>query len=207
MAESLIQFLIASVLLTISPGPDIIYVLITGLSRGAKNGILLTIGLVSGVLVHTTLVAFGLSAIIKTSEILFFIIKLIGAAYLIYLAYKIYRQPAGIELTKNTNGKLKQNYIKQGFLMNVLNPKVTIFFMAFLSQFLWDKSNEVVMQFYTLGIIFMIQAFIIFSLVALFADKFYKLIKDNPKSGYFFKYLQISVFIFIAVFILVSHDY
>ena len=207
MPESIIQFLLASVLLTISPGPDIIYVLVTGLSKGVKYGILLTTGLVSGILVHTSLVAFGLSAIIKTSETLFFGIKLFGALYLMYLAYKIFKQPADIDISKNTSSKVNNNYIKQGFLMNVLNPKVTIFFMAFLSQFLWDKTNDTVMQFYVLGIIFMIQAFIIFSLVAIFADRFYKLIKNNPKSGYFFKYLQISVFIFIAVFILISHDY
>jgi len=207
MPESIIQFLLASVLLTISPGPDIIYVLVTGLSKGVKYGILLTTGLVSGILVHTSLVAFGLSAVIKTSETLFFGIKLFGALYLMYLAYKVFKQPADIDISKNTSSKVNNNYIKQGFLMNVLNPKVTIFFMAFLSQFLWDKTNDTVIQFYVLGIIFMIQAFIIFSLVAIFADRFYKLIKNNPKSGYFFKYLQISVFIFIAVFILVSHDY
>lgn len=207
MLESIVQFLIASVLLTISPGPDIIYVLVTGLSRGVKCGILLTTGLVSGILVHTTLVAFGLSAIIKTSETLFFSIKLSGALYLLYLAYKIYNQPAQIEMSKDAQSKPKKNYIKQGFLMNVLNPKVTIFFMAFLSQFLWDKTNDTVSQFYILGFIFMLQAFIIFLLVATFADRFYRLIKNNPKSGYFFKYLQIFVFIFIAVFILVNHDY
>lgn len=207
MADSLIQFLVASILLTISPGPDIIYVLITGLSKGVKSGILLTTGLVSGIIVHTTLVAFGLSAIIKTSELLFFGIILSGALYLLYLAYKIYKQPAEIHISKISHDDKKQNYIRQGFLMNVLNPKVTIFFMAFLSQFLWDKANDTVMQFYVLGLIFMIQAFVIFSLVAVFADRFYKLIKDNPRSGYFFKYLQISVFILIAAFILISHDY
>jgi threonine/homoserine/homoserine lactone efflux protein len=155
--------------------------------------------------VHTSLVAFGVSAIIKASETLFFGIKLAGAIYLLFLAYKIYKQSARIDLTKST--KTKNNYIQQGFLMNVLNPKVTIFFMAFLSQFLWDKANDTIMQFYILGLLFMLQAFIIFSLVAIFAGRLYRLIKKNPKSGYFFKYLQISVFIFIAVFILVSHDY
>lgn len=207
MLESIIQFLLASILLTISPGPDILYVLVTGLSKGVKYGILLTTGLVSGILVHTSLVAFGLSAIIQASETLFFGIKLAGAIYLLYLAYKIFNQPAQIEMSKKTKNTSKTNYIKQGFLMNVLNPKVTIFFMAFLSQFLWDKTNDTVIQFYILGFIFMLQAFIIFSLVAIFSDRFYRLIKNNPKSGYFFKYLQITVFIFIAAFILINHDY
>lgn len=207
MLDSIIQFLIASILLTISPGPDIIYVLVTGMSKGVKYGILLTTGLVSGILVHTSLVAFGLSAIIKASETLFFGIKLAGALYLLYLAYKIFKQPAQINISKNQSTKSEPNYIKQGFLMNVLNPKVTIFFLAFMSQFLWDKTNNTILQFYTLGLVFMVQAFIIFSFVAIFADKFYKLVSKYPRSGYFFKYLQITVFLFIAVFILVSHDY
>jgi threonine/homoserine/homoserine lactone efflux protein len=207
MLESIFQFLLASVLLTISPGPDILYVLVTGLSRGVKHGILLTLGLVSGVLVHTTLIALGLSVIIKTSETLFFGIKLAGALYLLYLAFKVFKQPARLKVEKSAVAQSKHNYIAQGFLMNVLNPKVTLFFMAFLSQFLWDKSNDTMMQFYILGLIFMVQAFIIFSLVAIFADRFYKIIKNNPKSGIFFKYLQISVFTIIAVFILVSHEY
>lgn len=207
MLEILTQFILASILLTLSPGPDILYVLVTGLSRGVKSGLLLSFGLVSGILVHTSLVAFGVSAIIKSSEILFFGIKLAGALYLLYLAYKIFKQPAHISIQASETKQKSTNFVKQGFMMNVLNPKVTLFFMAFLPQFLWNKSSDYVFQFYSLGFIFMLQAFLIFALVAIFSNRFYKLIQTNPKSAIVFKYLQIFVFIFIAVYILLSHEY
>jgi len=207
MLEALSQFILASILLTLSPGPDILYVMVTGLSRGYKAGILLSLGLVSGILLHTTLVAFGVSAIIKSSEILFFGIKLAGALYLLYLAYKIFKQPANISIGSAETKPKSTNLLKQGFMMNVLNPKVTLFFMAFLPQFLWDKSGHYIFQFYSLGFIFMAQAFLIFALVAIFSNRLYKLIQNHPKSAVVFKYLQIFVFIFIAGYILLSHEY
>lgn len=207
MLEILIQFLTASILLTLSPGPDIIYVLVTGLSQGKKEGILLSTGLVSGIIIHTSLVAFGISALIRTSETLFLLIKLSGAFYLLYLAFKIYREPAQIDLTSKQPNKTNKNYIKQGFLMNVLNPKVTLFFMAFFPQFLWDNNGNTVIQFYILGLIFMLQAFIIFGLIAVFANKFYAIIQNYSKSALIFKYLQIVVFACIALYIIFSHDY
>ena len=207
MLEILIQFLTASILLTLSPGPDIIYVLVTGLSQGKREGILLSTGLVSGIIIHTSLVAFGISALITTSETLFLLIKLSGAFYLLYLAFKIYSEPAHIDLTSKPPNKTNKNYIKQGFLMNVLNPKVTLFFMAFFPQFLWDNNGNTVIQFYILGLIFMLQAFIIFGLIAVFANKFYAIIQNYSKSALIFKYLQIVVFACIALYIIFSHDY
>lgn len=207
MLETLFQFLTASVLLTLSPGPDILYVLVTSLSRGVKQGLLLSLGLVSGILVHTSLVAFGVSALITASNTLLLIIKLAGAFYLLYLAFKIYQEPASINLKSKQPKKSTENYMKQGFLMNVLNPKVTLFFMAFFPQFLWDKTGNTVFQFYILGFIFMLQAFIIFGIIAVFAHKFYNLIQNYSKSGFVFKYLQIIVFVSIALYIIFSHDY
>ncbi|QTY26883.1 LysE family translocator [Flavobacterium sp. CS20] len=207
MFEIILQFLVASVLLTLSPGPDIIYVLVTGLSRGKKQGLLLSLGLVLGILVHTSLVAFGVSALITASDILFLIIKLAGAFYLLYLAFKIYQEPASIELKSKPITKTSQNYLKQGFLMNVLNPKVTLFFMAFFPQFLWNKTENTIFQFYFLGFIFMLQAFIIFGVIAIFAHKFYNFIQNYSKSAFIFKYLQITVFVGIALYIIFSHDY
>ncbi|RRO11922.1 LysE family translocator [Flavobacteriaceae bacterium 14752] len=207
MLEIILQFLTASILLTLSPGPDIIYVLVTGLSRGVKQGLLLSFGLVLGILVHTSLVAFGISALITASDTLFLIVKLAGALYLLYLAFKIYQEPTSIDLKSKQPKKPTENYMKQGFLMNVLNPKVTLFFMAFFPQFLWDKTGDTVFQFYILGFIFMLQAFIIFGVIAVFAHKFYNLIQNYSKSALIFKYLQILTFVSIAIYIIFSHDY
>lgn len=207
MFEILVQFLIASILLTLSPGPDILYVLVTGLSRGVKAGLHLSFGLVSGILLHTSLVAFGVSAVIKSSETLFLGIKLAGALYLLYLAYKIYKNPAHISIKPTEASQRKTSLIKQGFLMNVLNPKVTLFFMAFLPQFLWDKSGEYIFQFYSLGLLFMAQAFLIFSLVTIFSSRFYRIIQTQTRSALVFKYVQIFVFVFIAGYIILDHEY
>lgn len=207
MTNSIVEFIIASVLLTISPGPDIIYVLVIGIRKGFRDGLLLTFGLVSGIIIHTSLVGFGISGLIKASPNLFLIIKLSGALYLLYLAYKVYKSPADIEIELLNTKISKQSYFVQGFWMNVLNPKVTLFFMAFLPVFLWDNDQRQILQFYILGLIFMAQALIIFGIVALLAGKFYHILNKYPKSAFILKYLQIFVFIFIAIYIILSHDY
>lgn len=205
MLEQIIPFLTASILLTISPGPDIIYVLVQGMTNGKKHGVVTAFGLVSGIIVHTSLVAFGISAILKQSEILFLAVKLFGAGYLLYLAYQVYKSDPAIEVGSENVG-LRKNLLslyKRGFLMNVLNPKVAIFFLAFFPGFLWEPSGNTVAQFYLLGFLFMLQAFLIFSTVAVLAGKISIYLQKHPYSGVVFKWLQIIVFLGIAGFILI----
>jgi threonine/homoserine/homoserine lactone efflux protein len=200
----IIPFLMASVLLTVSPGPDIIYVLVQGMTNGKKYGIITALGLVSGIIIHTSLVAFGVSAIIKQSDTLFLAIKLAGAAYLLYLAVKIYRSVGHIAVTSGPAAQKKNliSLFKRGFLMNVLNPKVAIFFLAFFPGFLWEPSGNTLAQFYLLGFLFMLQAFLIFTAVAILAGKISKYLRQHPKSGVIFKWVQIFVFLGIGVWIL-----
>ena len=203
MLAHIIPFLTASILLTLSPGPDIIYVLVQSMTNGKKAGIMTALGLVSGILVHTSLVAFGVSAIIKESETLFWIIKIFGACYLFYLAFKVYGSDGGISLDASNNLPNKSRaLLKQGFIMNVLNPKVTIFFLAFFPGFLWEPEGDTVMQFYILGFLFMLQALLIFGLMALISGKISKYLLQHPKSGVVLKWVQIVVFIGIGILIL-----
>lgn len=203
MLEQIIPFLTASILLTISPGPDIIYVLVQSISNGKKAGLVTTLGLVSGILIHTSLVAFGVSAIIKQSETLFLLIKILGALYLIYLAYKVFLSKAEFSLASDyVEVRKTSSMFKQGFIMNVLNPKVTIFFLAFFPGFLWDPEGSAIYQFYLLGFLFMLQALIIFGFVALLAGKISIYLKSHPSSGIFLKWLQVFVFLGIAILIL-----
>lgn len=203
MADQIIPFLTASILLTLSPGPDIIYVLVRSIAYNAKQGIVTALGLVSGILIHTSLVAFGVSAIIRQSEYIFLIIKIFGAGYLLYLAWQVYKSNPEIAFSsEGIQNKNLQSLYGQGFIMNVLNPKVGIFFLAFFPGFLWDPDGNTVAQFYVLGIIFMLQALLIFSIVALLADKISVYIKSHPKSGHFLKWMQIVIFILIAILIL-----
>ncbi len=198
------MFLLASIALTLSPGPDILYVLTQSISNGKKYGIATALGLVSGILVHTTLIALGVSAVIKESEIIFTVIKIFGACYLLWIAYQVYKAPASITL--NTSAKPQKSMlalVKQGFIMNVLNPKVTLFFLAFFPGFIDEKAGNVTQQIYVLGFLFMLQAFLIFATVSILADKLTGFIRQNEKFALFLKWLQIIVFVGIAVLILV----
>lgn len=203
MFEALISFIIATLALAISPGPDNIYVLTQSLVNGTKSGIATTAGLISGCIVHTTLLAFGISVIITSSEEIFYAIKVLGACYLLYLAYQVYRHSADILLTDNAPKKSYWQLFKTGVVMNLLNPKVMIFFLAFFPGFLWDKEGNTVVQFYILGITFMILSFIIFGIISLFAGRISKWVENTKGISVFLKWLQIVVFVGIAVYIIV----
>ena len=191
-------------LLTIMPGPDIIYVLVQSMTNGKKYGIATSVGLVSGIIIHTSLVAFGVSALIKKSENIFFAIKLFGAIYLLYLAYLTFKSDEELVLNEKADRKSLVKLFKQGFFMNVLNPKVSIFFLAFFPGFLYSSSQRTVVQFYVLGGLFMLQALIIFSLVSLLAGNFASYLKSHPNFNSKIKWFKILVFAGIAIFILFS---
>lgn len=201
--EILISFAFATAALAISPGPDNIYVLVQSISNGKSFGLATVCGLITGCIVHTSLLAFGVSAIIKSNDTIFLGIKIFGALYLLCLAYMVYKSKADIDLSTSEAPKksLKALFI-QGFFMNVLNPKVTIFFLAFFPGFLFSDSLSTVVQFYVLGGIFMLISFIIFSTIALLAGEIKAYTLNHNKSGLVFKWLQILVFVGIAVFIL-----
>ncbi len=201
----LISFIAASALLAISPGPDNIYVLIQSITNGVKYGLATVFGLITGCLVHTSLVAFGVSALINKNETLFLSLKIFGASYLIYLAYKVFKSNSKISLSaKNTLEKNTFQLFKQGFIMNVLNPKVSIFFLAFFPGFLFSESMKIVNQFFILGFIFMGVSLVIFSLIAILSGTISNYLNQNSKTGSILKWLQIIVFIGIAIFILFS---
>tara|TARA_R110002073_G_scaffold40547_5_gene115050 strand:- start:156396 stop:157049 length:654 start_codon:yes stop_codon:yes gene_type:complete len=203
--DILLSFIGATALLSISPGPDNIYVLIQSITNGVKYGIATVLGLITGCIVHTSIVAFGVAAIIKESESLFLALKIFGASYLVYLAYKVYKSNKTISLETNVSlKKTKTQLFKQGFVMNVLNPKVSIFFLAFFPSFLFSDTMSTVAQFFILGLIFMGVSLVIFSLIAVMAGSISIYLKQNSNIGNVLKWLQIIVFIGIAIFILLS---
>ena len=180
---NLYMFIIASFLLCLAPGPDIIYVLTQGMTKSKKAAVITTLGLCSGIIVHTSAAAFGISIIFKTSEIAFNIVKFLGAAYLLYLAYQAFKyrnEPLNLEVKHKEKGHLKKLYIK-GFFMNVLNPKVSIFFLAFLPQFVSPENGNVPMQMILLGIIFMSLTVIVFSSIGIAGNILSVKLIENPK--------------------------
>lgn len=202
MWEQLLSFSFFTMLLALSPGPDNIFVLTQSLVNGSKKGIATTAGLISGCIVHTTFLAFGVSVIIAASSTAILVIKIIGASYLLYLAVKVFRSDDTIDLSQNVSSKSNWELFKIGVIMNLVNPKVLLFFLAFFPSFLWKPNQDTVMQFYILGISFMIVSFIIFSSIALLAGSISSFILKHNKAGFYLKWLQIFVFLGIAVFIL-----
>ena len=199
--DTLLSFFITSLVLTLSPGPDILYVLSQSISRGKQYGIASAIGLSTGLLFHTTLLAFGISSLITETPWMFMVLKCFGALYLIWLAYKVWKSPGGIRIEKNSDsGDVLQN-VQQGLLMNIMNPKVMLFFLALFPGFIDTSLGNVKTQIYTLGSICMIQAFIVFIIVALASSRLSAYLLNNSKAHLFLKWMQIIVFLFLAVFL------
>jgi|SRR5690606_7391705 len=189
-------------LLALAPGPDNIFVMVQSMVHGVKSGLVTTLGLISGCLIHTTLVAFGVSALIQQSEAAFTILKIVGALYLLFLAFKVYRSEATVNM--NTPEQSQQTYVSlyfKGFMMNVLNPKVAIFFLAFFPGFLFSQELSNVKQFYVLGLIFMVVSFIVFAVLAYLADKISNYLKQQKTAPMVLKWMQILIFVTIAIYI------
>ncbi|MEH6680974.1 MAG: LysE family translocator [Sediminicola sp.] len=203
--QILITFVMATAALAIAPGPDNIYVLVQSIAHGKKYGMATVVGLVSGCLVHTSLLAFGVSAIIAQSDALFFVIRSMGALYLFYLAFKVFRSDPTLQISQGPGAKKGLwELFRKGFVMNVLNPKVTIFFLAFFPGFLFSGQLGTVFQFYVLGGLFMMVSFLVFALIAFLAGSIAAYIGNSTKVGPFLKWLQVIVFVGIGMYILVS---
>ena len=149
-----VLFIGVSWALIISPGPDMLYVITRGMTHGRKAGILSAIGVVCGILVHTTAAALGLTLILQTSAFAFLFVKFFGAAYLLYLGIKAWRDKSTLTLQNSAPMAKSSALFWQGVLSNVLNPKVAIFFLAFLPQFVDQGSSRVTWQMILLGITF-----------------------------------------------------
>lgn len=214
-------FLVSSILLTLAPGPDNLYLLAKSIADGAKAGITLAGGLASGIVFHTCLVILGVAALVKSSPIAFTALKYVGAAYLFYLAYGAFtakvadtktasntndgteavvsntnnETEAAASNSQTTNVSNSQSSIKsssgetsgfaiyrKGLIMNILNPKVLLFFLAFLPQFVAPDSESPGLAIAMLGAVFSLQAFIIFSIIALCAGKLRGFLNQGPKS-------------------------
>ena len=202
--EILISFILAVSILAISPGPDNIFVLMQSVVHGKKYGLATITGLMTGCIVHTTFVAIGISAIIKENNTIFLGIKILGAVYLLYLAYKVITGGSEISMsTEKIDKKTPFQLFKIGFIMNVLNPKVTLFFLALFPGFLFSEILPISLQFYTLGALFILVSFVVFSLIAILGGTISEKIKTSKNIGVWLQWMQVFVFIGIAVFILI----
>lgn len=169
MSDNLMMFIVTSIVLALAPGPDNLYVISQSALYGVRTGLIITLGLCSGLIIHIAAVVFGLATWLTTSPMTFVWLKIIGAGYLLYLAWRALRTPVITALTDTKRLDTSLSLLRIGFLMNVSNPKVALFFLAFLPQFIDTSGLSVSWQIVYLGLIFMLSALIIFSVMALTA--------------------------------------
>ncbi|MEA5468917.1 LysE family translocator [Spirulina sp. 06S082] len=163
-------FLVAAAALVVTPGPDMLYVIARSTAQGQKSGIVSAFGVSAGILIHIFTAAIGLSSLLMTSAIAYNAVKYVGAAYLIYLGILTLTEKSRKSTLKNTlKANLKTTFF-QGFLSNVLNPKVALFFLAFLPQFINSDRGNISLQIVTLGAIFILMSTLCLILTALIAS-------------------------------------
>lgn len=197
--ESIFTFIIASSLISLAPGPDNIFVLTQSALYGRKSGVIVTLGLCTGLIVHTTAVALGVAAIFQASALAFNILKFVGAAYLIYLAWQAFSaKPSGLDSSGGSSLSAKGLYLR-GIIMNITNPKVSIFFLAFLPQFTNPQDGNLIIQFLSLGIIFIFVALTVFCGIAFLAGTLGSWLTDSPKNQTYLNRVAGVVFIGLSL--------
>ena len=180
--EVLLAVFVASVVLGLVPGPDNIFVLTQSALYGKLSGLFVTLGLCTGLLFHTAAVAFGVAAIFQASEIAFTVLKLCGAGYLLYLAWGAFRASAEKISAEGKNGLRNWALYRRGIIMNVTNPKVSIFFLAFLPQFADPRSGALSLQLIIFGGIFIVATLLVFGSVALLAGLIGNWLNQSPNA-------------------------
>ena len=180
---SLYLFIIASTVLIITPGPDVIYVLSRGVSGGRIAGVFSAIGVTSGIFVHTIAASMGLAVLLQTSTYAFWTMKIIGGIYLIYLGIQMIRNRKDLILKKQEGKICVKECLVQGFVSNVFNPKVALFFVAFLPQFIRPGVQNQSLYMILLGLLFALMTLIFLVFLGVFAGTISKWLYDRKKIG------------------------
>lgn len=191
-------FFAASVTLALAPGPDNLFVLAQSALYGKKAGLLVTLGLCTGLFVHTTAVALGVAVIFQTSEFAFVTLKLVGAAYLLYLAYGAFNAGASSGGKTPERSSARELYLR-GIIMNVTNPKVALFFLAFLPQFTDPSLGSVTAQIVFLGVLFLLATLWVFGSIAWFAGGISERLISAPRAQVLLNKLAGTVFGVLAL--------
>lgn len=197
--ETLLLFMAAALALNLTPGPDMLFCLGSGAHRGPKAGVAASLGVAAGAMVHTAAAAFGLAGLLMASPLLFEIVRWTGAAYLVWLAWNTYRAaPPVADGTAVTQSDITRIFLR-GAVTNILNPKVAIFFLAFLPQFIDPARGSVVVQALVLGTMMNISGTIVNGLVGAGAGGLGRTLARNPTAARVLNYASGTVFLGLAV--------
>ena len=197
--ETLLPFFGISVLLSLSPGPDNLFVLMQSALRGRRAGLFVVLGLCTGLLVHTAAVALGLAAVFAASVFAFTLLKLGGAAYLTYLAWQAFRAPVGSATPSGCQPLAAAHMYRRGVLLNLSNPKVVIFFLAFLPQFVNPAHGGVGRQILWLGFVFILATLLTFGAIAWFAASVGQILQRSERAQQVLYKLSGFVFLGLAL--------
>ncbi len=206
--ENYLGFILAAILLNLTPGTDSMYIIMRSVSQGRQAGFYSVLGIVTGILVHTLFAALGLSLLLAQSPIAFTIVKYVGAIYLCYLGFKMITSKPEASVANELNEDRKfvnfksldygQIY-KQGVFTNVFNPKVALFFLAFFPQFVDSNYAHGMLSFLILGLSFAITGFVWCLCLALLASRFSKNLRKNPSIEVLLNKISGVVFIGLGI--------
>lgn len=202
--ETMVLFLVASIALALTPGPDNIFVLMQSALYGRKAGIFITLGLCTGLLVHTTAVSLGIAVIFQTSELAFNVLKIIGALYLLYLAFQAFRADSTDLRAEEAQPLVWQKLYSRGIIMNITNPKVAIFFLAFLPQFANPSQGSITAQMIMFGALFIAVTLLVFGVIAWFAGFLGEWLKSSEKAQIILNRVAGTVFAGLAFKLAIS---
>jgi threonine/homoserine/homoserine lactone efflux protein len=194
----ILLFLAASAALTLAPGPDNLQVLARGISQGRAAGVSAALGFAAGCLFHTALAVLGIAAAIRASPLAFDAIRIAGGLYLIWVGIQALRARGAFSLAKDETTARKWVIFRQSVLGNIMNPKVTLFFLVFLPQFV-DPKAQTEIQMAVLGIVFMLQTAVIFGAIGLCAGTIGQWLHRRPSASIWLNRLAGIVFILIGV--------
>ena len=217
--DTLLAFFGVAVLLALTPGPDNVFVLLQSAQRGWRAGMAVVLGLCSGLVVHTAAVALGLAAVFAASAMAFTVLKLFGAAYLLWLAWQTLRpapavpEPVALATASGTpaaaapapgtaiygNRRSLWRMYGRGVVMNLSNPKVLLFFLAFLPQFADPARGPVAVQLMVLGAVFMLASLLVFGAIACFSGAFGALLQRSARAQRILAQVSALVFVGLAV--------
>ena len=193
-----LQFLITSLIVVLIPGTGVIYTVSTGLTQGKKASLYVALGCTLGIVPHLLATILGLAALMHTSAVAFQLLKWAGVVYLFYVAWGTWRDKSAFQLDDNPSKTHALGLISKAILMNVLNPKLTIFFLAFLPQFIPANSTHVLAPMLLLSAIFMLMTLAVFVVYGLLAHTFRHFVVESARVQTFLRYGFTATFIGLA---------
>lgn len=197
--DVLLIFFAAAALLALAPGPDNLFVLTQSLAYGSRAGLLVVLGLCSGLVFHTAVVAMGLAALLRASPNALLLVKVLGAGYLLYLAGMSWRHARDATAERQPVLLSGPQLYRRGVIMNASNPKVALFFLAFLPQFVDPERGGVTMQIVILGVVFALATILVFGGIALLAGRYAEKLNASPARRAWLNRGTALVFVFLAV--------